>query len=91
MFALGGAHRLRGVPQTKQVALMEDGQSATDACQRCGSSDIQHRSHLVREDAHSDTLVLRCDNCHRELLESLPPDGQATGAARPPLRIVEPE
>jgi hypothetical protein len=48
---------------------MEDEQNAPDACQRCGSPDIQHRSHLLRADEQDEKLLLLCDNCHRELLE----------------------
>jgi hypothetical protein len=70
---------------------MEDEQSAADLCHGCGSPDVKHRSHLLRQDEQSEKLVLLCDNCHRELLEPAAPDPVATDPAEVPLRVVKPE
>jgi hypothetical protein len=39
---------------------------SANACQGCGSRDVQHRSYSRIEDEQGGKLVLLCEDCHRE-------------------------
>ena len=54
------------------MALMEDKsedsaeQLPANACQGCGSLDVQHRSYSRIDDEPGGKLILLCEDCHRE-------------------------
>jgi hypothetical protein len=43
-------------------------QHPADACQDCGSPEVQHRSLMRREDDHEEVIVVLCEDCHRARL-----------------------
>ena len=41
-------------------------QLPANACQGCGSLDVQHRSYSRIDDEPGGKLILLCEDCHRE-------------------------
>jgi hypothetical protein len=45
---------------------VSDDKYAQDACQGCGSPDVEHRSYSRNGDEQDGKLVVLCEQCHRE-------------------------